>query len=418
MEDYSCIENIVPDLEMPSFQKAGVYKALINRKMLLAFDTGTGKTFTYSIFIRGLLNRNPEKKHIFVIIHDSIEQAPKDIASLIAANVAAFSGAQSEVGKLKYVWDRNSVFVLTYESFRNLELVHFLFDHLPEIESFVIDEAHHCSNWDVSDTAFMIRALCRFIPYVVGLSATPATRESAQFYRIMNVIDRSISAQRDETNSGSYVDRYFPVNREEYDIKGNYKTTLEIVQPMSHQVGRVRGDVFRKIKGNGAVNQVEALVRLVLDRRRRGKSIIVYVHLHEVREWIEEHFTEAGISFVSLTGRVTKQDIRQDILHRFANGEVDVLITSVSESLNIDADCVIFYEFTTRIKQVMGRAHRGLEGKELELVFIVTKDTAEVDFFMKYIYQRSMTLQRLLKKDYSEFINIGKQLKNMDIGSD
>lgn len=106
------------------------------------------------------------------------------------------------------------------------------------------------------------------------------------------------------------------------------------------------------------------------------------------------------------------------MLDSFAKREVDVLITSVSESLNIDADTVIFYEFTTKIKQVMGRAHRGLYGKELELVFIVTKDTAEVEFFDKYIYRRSITLQRLLQKDYSEFISIGLQLKQMSVQSE
>ncbi len=66
----------------------------------------------------------------------------------------------------------------------------------------------------------------------------------------------------------------------------------------------------------------------------------------------------------------------------------------------------------------MGRAHRGLEGKELELVFIVTRDTAEVDFFEKYIYRRSLTLQCLLRKDYSEFIRVGEQLREMNIGTD
>ena len=251
-----------------------------------------------------------------------------------------------------------------------------------------------------------------------SLSATPATRTNAQFYRIMNLIDRNLSSQRDESNYGAYLDRYLPVNRGDYDMKGDYITTSEIVTPMPHQVGNIKGDVFRVIKGPNAVNQVERLVKVVLDRKRKGQSVIVYVHLHCVREWVEQHFRDVGITFESLTGRVTKQAERQRMLDSFNNREVDVLITSVSESLNIDADVVVFYEFTTRIKQVMGRAHRGLTGKRLELVFIITRDTAEVDFFNKYIYKRSMSLQRLLKKDYSEFIKVGEQLKSLDIASD
>lgn len=418
MRTFRCLENILPDVEIPEFQNMGICQALLNKKMLLGFDTGTGKTFTYAVIVRGLLNRNPEKKHIFVIIHDSIEQAPSDLSALTAVPVAAFTGERGEAGRLTALWESNSIFVMTYESFRNPSIVLFLYKHLMEIESFVIDEAHHCANWDTSDTAFMIRSLCHYIPFVEELSATPATRESQQFYRLINIIDRTVSPRRDESNYGAYQNRYLPVNRSDYDIKGNYKSTLEVVTPMAHQVGNIHGDVFRVVKGPGAVNQVERLVQVVLDRRRQGKSIIVYVHLHAVREWIEEHFKGAGISFVSLTGRITKQEERKKMLERFGNREIDVLITSVSESLNIDADVVIFYEFTTKIKQVMGRAHRGLTGKELELIFILTKDTAEIDFFQKYIYKRSLTLQRILRKDYSEFIQIGSQLKTMNISSD
>ncbi len=418
MKPLKCLENILPDLEIPDFQNVGVYLSLVNKKMLLGFDTGTGKTFTYAIFVRGLLNRDPEKKHIFVIIHDSLEQAPKDLSALTAVPVVAISGTQGEAGRLSHLWESSSIFVLTYESFRNPNVVLFLYKHLPEIESLVIDEAHHCANWDTSDTAFMIRALTRYIPYVDGLSATPATRESQQFYRIMNVLDRNISSQRDETNRGAYTYRYLPVNRGDYDLKGNYKPIPVVITPMSHQVGNIKGDVFRVTKGPGAVNQVERLVKECLDRKRKGMAVIVYVHLHCVREWVEEHFKDAGITFESLTGRVTKREERQRMLDSFANREVDVLITSVTESLNIDADAVMFYEFTTRIKQVMGRAHRGLDPKDLELLFFITKDTAEVDFFQKYIYKRSITLQRLLRKDYSEFIQIGEQLKAMDIASD
>lgn len=396
----------------------GTNMALVNKKVLLGFDTGMGKTFTYAIFVRGLLNRKPEKKHIFVIIHDSIEQAPRDISELTAVPVVAFTGEATAAGRLSHMWDSNSIFLLTYESFRNLNLVLFLYNHLTEIESFVIDEAHHCSNWDSSNTAFMIRALCHYVEYVVALSATPATRESQQFYRTMNILDRNISSQRNETFRGAYTDRYLPVNRDDYDMKGNYKPLVEVVNPMAHQVGKVRGDVFRVIKGPGAVNQVERLVKLVLDRKREGKAIIVYTHLHAVREWVEQHFRDAGITFESLTGRVAKQEERKRILQTFADRKVDVLITSISESLNIDADTVIFYEFTTKIKQVMGRAHRGLEGKALELIFIITRDTAEVEFFDKYIYKRSITLQRLLRKDYSEFIKVGEEIHKMRISSD
>ena len=59
-----CLENVIPGIELSEFQNIGVQKMLLNKHMLLAFDTGLGKTYTYSVMVRALLNRNPEKKHI------------------------------------------------------------------------------------------------------------------------------------------------------------------------------------------------------------------------------------------------------------------------------------------------------------------------------------------------------------------
>lgn len=408
------VENIIEGLDLPDFQNIGVQKALLNNKMLLAFDTGTGKTYTYSVFVRALLNNNPEGKHIFVIIHDSINQAPSDIANLISAPVFAFSGKYEDYKKFKRRWNEASVIILTYECFQNMELLSFLYDRLTEIESFVIDEAHHVSGWDVSDTAFIIRSFTHYIPYVVALTATPITSRKEQYYQIMNILDRNLSPRRDETFLDKYSERYMAVNRSDYFIKGNYKTILELVEPSVHQIGEIKGIISRVIKGTGAVNQVNKLLYVVKEKLNQNKKVIIYVNYHDTREWIEKHFDSENIKYVSLHGRITKQEERKNILNSFNGGDTNVLITSVSESLNITSDVVIFYEFTTKIKQVMGRAHRGLGAKELELIFIVTKDTMEIDYFMKYIYKRSLIIQNLLGKDYQEFIDIGNKLNSLE----
>lgn len=416
--ELQCIENIIPGLEVFKFQNIGLQEALFNKKMLLAFDTGTGKTFTYALFARALLNRDPEKKHVFIIIHDSLDQAVKDVRNLVCAPAAAFSGAAGELSKLQKMWNRLSVIIMTYECFRDMDTVIFLYNNLTQIESITIDEAHHASNWDESDTAFMIRSVCHYVPYVVGLTATPMTSRRRQFYQLLNTIDRSLSPYRDENFTGKYSEHYFPVNRGDYDIKGNYRATLALVTPQANQIGQIKGIISKVIKGTGAVPQVEALLRITEDRLHKGKSVIIYVNYHDSRRWVEKHLEMHNISFVSLHGKVTKMEERRRVLEDFKSRRVDVLVTSVSESLNIDADVVIFYEFTTKLKQVMGRAHRGLDAKELELVFLITKDTMEVDFFMKYIYERSLTIQRILRKDYKEFIEIGNQLKQMELNEE
>lgn len=415
MSEFMNLGNVIPDAELPEFQRKGMAAVYQHKKMLLAFDTGTGKTFTYSGIVRGLINRNPEKKHILVIINDSIPQVPNDVAHLTRVAVETFDGTSDSLGRLRFFWGRAQIIVLTMEALRIFGIVKFLFDHLPEIESFTIDEAHHCSNWDSSDTAFMVRSLVRVIPYVIELSATPMTRESKQFYRLMNLLDRNRSRTRDETFTGEYVNRYMSVNRADYDLKGNYKPTLITVTPTLDQAQPQKGIVFKALKGTGATPQVKALVETVQSRLADGKRVLVYTHYHDTRRWVETNFTEQGIGFVSLHGKLRGRKERQQVLDSYKSGQVDVLVTSVTESLNIDADVVIFYEFTTLVKQVIGRAHRGLAGKELEVVFIITRDSDEVDYFLKYIYERSLTVQKLLQKDYSELISIGEQVKKMQL---
>jgi hypothetical protein len=106
-------------------------------------------------------------------------------------------------------------------------------------------------------------------------------------------------------------------------------------------------------------------------------------------------------------------ELRADIFEGFAKGEYDVLTTSVTTGLNLDSDYIIFVEFCTDIKQMMGRAERGLNPKTLDLYFIFTRKTGEIDFFLKYIYQRSLSIQEVLRKDYSTLIRVGAELSTM-----
>lgn len=403
-----CLESLIPT-DMPLFQNRGVFFALKNKRVLLAFDTGLGKTFTYAFILRALLNKDPTKKHLFIVLKDQIEQAPEDLRSLVQVPVAVHYAAAESINRIMQTWDKASVILLTYECFRNPDFVFFLYRHLPEVQSISIDEAHRASNWDDSDTAFMIRSFADKVEYCIGLTATPVTSENQQFYRLMNTIDRGNSYLRDETFLGHYTSTYMFVNRTDYGVKGLYETKVAWVTPTLDQITPTRGIVFRKTKWRGAEPQIKKLLDLLKDRN--GKKIIIYTQYHEARLWIEEHLTSQNMAFRSIHGRITKRDERQKILDDFRNNVVDILITSITESLNIEADCVIFYEFTTKVKQVIGRAHRGLSGKYLEIIFILTRDTAEVDFFLKYIYRRSMAIQTLLHKDYSELIRLGEEVE-------
>lgn len=60
---------------------------------------------------------------------------------------------------------------------------------------------------------------------------------------------------------------------------------------------------------------------------------------------------------------------------------------------------------------MIGRAHRGLSPKDLEILFLLTRDTEEIKYFLKYIYYRSEMIQNTLGIDYYEFIKLGQELE-------
>ena len=403
------IDCVAPGVCLEDVQALGVVRALLEKKMLLAYDTGLGKTFIAAVYLRALLNANQVSKHIMIVLKDQDIQTPATIKSITGAEVLFSDASQKSLERLYKRWDKTNIFLLTYDCFQNTEFVYFLFTHLMDITSLVIDEAHLAANWNSSNMAWIIRAFAGKIEYVLALTATPITSNKAQFPRLRNMLNRNITYRRYEVMSDNEIHKgYLQISRKDIGVKGNYTTKIIWCTPMVHQIGDIKGNIFAVTKGSGAKNQVDALIKIL--RNNVGKKILIYVHYHDSREWLEENLKATGFSFVSLHGRIHNRQERKSILEQFNNGDVNILITSVTTALDISADVILFYEYTTSVKQMIGRPHRGYVPKDLSIYFFITKDTGEVEFFSKYIYYRSVEIQKLLGKDYSEILSIGDEL--------
>ena len=60
---------------------------------------------------------------------------------------------------------------------------------------------------------------------------------------------------------------------------------------------------------------------------------------------------------------------------------------------------------------MLGRAYRGLNPKTLNIDFIFTKHTAEMDYFMSNIYNRMILVQQIMGQDCSEIIQAANEIK-------
>lgn len=401
---------ILGDIELEPIQVHGVIRSLLEKRVILRYDTGLGKTIMMSVILRALINKNPNKKRIVFVMKDQEIETPRKMAPIVQAPILFTSAETVKLQKFHQNWDKASVVLLTYQCLQNIDLVSFLYQNLGEIDAIFIDEAHLASNWNEADTSFMLRALADKVEYCIGLTATPIIKDTHQFSRLRNLIDREIPYRYDEDVSAPSPHKAFVnINRQDFGLKGNYICKPEFVQPMLHQLGELSGNIFDITKGEGAENQVSKLVDLLTSRQ--DKKVLVYIRYHKTRLWVESYLKKNNIPFQSIHGKVTKANDRKQILHNFNSGTIKVLLTSLTTSLDIDADTVIMYEFTTYVKQMIGRAHRGLAPKDLEILFILTRDTAEIKYFLKYIYYRSELIQNTIGIDYSEFISLGQELE-------
>ncbi len=405
------------NIELEPIQVHGVIRALLEKRVILRYDTGLGKTIMMSVILRGLINAEPNKKRIVFVMKDQETETPKKMAPIVQAPIIFTSAENHKLQQMYKFWDRTSVILLTYQCLQNIELVSFLYTKLNEIDAIFIDEAHLVSNWTEANTSFMLRSIVDKVEYCIGLTATPIIRDTHQFSRLRNLINRDISYKYDENVATPSPHKSFiNINRQDFGLKGNYKSIPIFVTPMLHQLGKLKGNIFDITKGEGAINQVTKLLQLL--QERSGKKVLVYIRYHKTRLWVEKYLHNNNISFQSIHGKVTNTGDRKLILNKFNTGEVPILLTSLTTSLDIDADTVIMYEFTTYVKQMIGRAHRGLVPKDLEIIFILTRDTVELDYFMRYIYYRSELIQDTLGIDYSEFIELGKKIEKEMLESD
>ena len=89
---------------------------------------------------------------------------------------------------------------------------------------------------------------------------------------------------------------------------------------------------------------------------------------------------------------------------------IDVVLLSVTTAVDLDCEYVVFYEFTVDVKQLMGRAHRGVENKVVQVYFLLTKGTGEVQYFIDNIYNKCELFARILGKEDRAILEVGEKI--------
>ena len=301
--------------------------------------------------------------------------------------------------------EKFDVIMITEECLLNTSVMNKLYKLRDKLLCVIIDEAHELNNYTNAQSANMLKALITKVEYVYALTATPIVSDQIQLAKLANMLlpkeFPSASLLAKKLTSGKLTVEEYPflfINRKASELgrMSEPRGHVVLVEPQPDQKNCNLGGVklFQVCKGYGAVNQVNALNDVIQSQSGKG---LVYVSQKSIMEWVMQNMGKNNISAAVINGEVVGE-VRKQIINDFAAGEYKVIITSLTTALDMDCDFVIFYEFTVEIEQMIGRAHRGLNNKDLDVYFIVTEDTGEINYFLTHIVMRSDIIQKILNK--------------------
>lgn len=416
---YDAFTHLCKGLEAAPFQAVSVLLWLYKKKGLYRFDPGMGKTYTSALAMTALSNLEPNTKCLFLIKKLQITQTANNMRLYTKKRVVTCTGEQKVID---YVFSQNpdnyDILMLTHETLQSDDACFYLSEIVSYFNMIVVDEAHFLTNSKESDRITVLSALCNRIPYVAFLTATPFISKSKQYASLLHIMDNMEFSRPDKLqktlDSGERPDLLAPFSIYNYDrksvgIENTYDVFVNWVEPHEFQLDATGTHLLQVLRGEGSFNQLNEMKHTLLNKVRERKKGIVYIYYHDTRDWVLENIQDLGIRYACIHGKTSQSD-RDSIQQKFENGELDIVITSVTTSINLDCDFIYFYQYTLEIKQIVGRGERGLNPKKLELYFQFTKNTEDAKFFLDNVYMLSMQVRSWIGVEYTEFLELGGEL--------
>lgn len=408
LDSYDAIDSILQGRVMHPLQCVDALKLIAGKHALLLNDTGTGKTTLMCAVMMLLWREDPSRKFLVLVMKDQLVQTPAEFQALTGkVVVSSASDAKSVKELLNKPLDYCNVIMLTHECLRSQLVMEEVYKRRESITGVFIDEAHKLNNFTDSGTGEVVRSFCKAFEYCWGLTATPIVTKVEQLARLASIVmpDKFPSAAKltRALKNGSFDIEDEPcrfVNRlhSDFGCECDYKGGVFYIEPTLEQQTKYNS---LECKDVGNENCRQALVSVL--EALRGYRGLVYVRRHKVRKWLMEELNKIeGIRFAEANGMTSKKD--KELVMRQFNEEksVDVVVSSLTTSINLDSDFVVFYEYPPDYKQMIGRTHRGFNDKHLEVVFMVVRNSAEEEFFANNVVGRAVVAQSIAHKEYKE----------------
>lgn len=422
LEDFGSYapEDNLKGVTLTWFQCFLIEHAIISQGTLGSLGTGLGKTLTSIGYIVELNKRiGNGMKHFFLCLPESVDQVTEDFKKYSDLRVISTTGERASIEGV--IWssiDFYDVYVVSYEALYNIDFINWIVTYRDFLLSCTLDEAHVISQ--ESQIHFICKLLANKFSYRLMLTATPLTVSPTQPLVLLNMLDESSVSNinkilephciRDKVTfkvikysgledlSSMMYPRYVSWTRKELGLSGTYKVKLLCVDATDTQRNADKVSGYKILKGDPESEQTRVAVNAVKELVSEGKKGIVYAFHRSVCGMLEKVLSDAGVRVRVANGTNSKHE-RQEIKRQFIDGDIDVLVTNITESLNLSCDFIVAHENTNKFIQLLGRAERGLIGRDLDVLYVLTKDTVEIEQFIENVYLRCEYLESMLGKD-------------------
>lgn len=427
-----CVRN-VDDLEY--FQTVSIAYATIAQSCLLNIDTGLGKTLIAAGIINVLKALKPKLRWVYMCQCSNLKTtADKLKKHLFSSNLIYCDSTESAI--LRTFFSRRAenadVIVLSYEAITQPDVESFLFKNRDIYQGIFLDESQMLSNLE-SHTSRLISAIINTACYRILLSATPLRINIDQVVNQIYMIDREMFSQ---VNMQTFLNQYrvwddhavigyknleelqyelmprmLSFSRSDLHARGNYTPMMKICPCGLEANASIQEVVDYKL--NHYSNTMLTLLDTVKHYVSEGKHGLIYANRNVIKRALQKALADEGYKVGILDGSNTNTQQQKEKVHKqFLNNEFDVLITNITTGKDLPCDYVIFYELTFDYKQMIGRGERGLDGVDLDVLFIITDSVYEMRFFYANVYQRGILLEKLCGKDLPELHGAVEQLEH------
>lgn len=424
-------ESLLEGLTLTWFQCFAIEHCFLSKGSIVSLGTGLGKTMTAIGYILKVFNEIPNAKFgIFFCLPESLTQISEDFLEYTNLPVYKISGKADDIYTLKFVkLESNTALVISYEALYSIDFANWFVENMKDISVTIFDEAHELSQTSLVNS--FVNQICQKIEYRMALTATPITRSPEQVIRLLSFFDDTmipggikylepykiynadyelVDYKHLDNFSLDIYPRYVSWTRKELGLCGNYHPYVLEVEPTDEQKACSLKDSYKIIKGDPNSKQAKVFYKLVEYLTSQSKIGLCYSYNREISEQLCERLQEMGVRALVVNGDPKNKQIREQVIKLFQSGEIDILITNLTMSLNLSCDYLIFWQFTNRAIQMLGRCERGFLVKDLDIYLIVTKDTVEVEQYQNNVFKRCKWLEEGLGKDIDVFRGLSKAL--------